>query len=116
MDRKKCSEVGHWRDHMHRRRNPLSPAFSQAAMLAPHSRKFKSHSFAHRGARVIDTDTLLRISLVLRVSSDGQEHEQDSEDNPNVNAHQGSPAAALPARQIQRKTRAPIQDVQVRLS
>ena len=52
-------------------------------------RKFKSHSFAHRGARVIDTDTLLRISLVLRVSSDGQEHEQDSEDNPNVNAHQG---------------------------
>ena len=52
-------------------------------------RKFKSHSFAHRGARVIDTDTLLRISLVLRVSSDGQEHEQDSEDNPDVNAHQG---------------------------
>src|SRR3982074_351029 len=52
-------------------------------------RKFKSHSFAHRGVRVIDTDTLLRISLVLRVSSDGQEHEQDSEDNPNVNAHQG---------------------------
>jgi hypothetical protein len=52
-------------------------------------RKFKSNSFAHRGARVIDTDTLLRISLVLRVSSDGQEHEQDSEDNPNVNAHQG---------------------------
>jgi hypothetical protein len=79
-------------------------------------RKFKSNSFAHRGARVIDTDTLLRISLVLRVSSDGQEHEQDSEDNPNVNAHQGSPAAALPARRIQRKTRAPIQDVQVRLS
>jgi hypothetical protein len=34
MDRKKCSEVGHWRDHMHRRRNPLSPAFSQVAMLA----------------------------------------------------------------------------------
>ena len=52
-------------------------------------RKFKSNSFAHRGARVIDTDTLLRISLVLRVSSDGQEHEQDSEDNPNVNAHRG---------------------------
>jgi hypothetical protein len=52
-------------------------------------RKFKSNSFAHRGARVIDTDTLLPISLVLRVSSDGQEHEQDSEDNPDVNAHQG---------------------------
>ena len=24
MDRKKCSEVGHWRDHMRRRRNPAS--------------------------------------------------------------------------------------------
>jgi hypothetical protein len=60
--------------------------FSFEAFIA---RKFKSNSFAHRGARVIDTDTLLRISLVLRVSSDGQEHEQDSEDNPNVNAHQG---------------------------
>jgi hypothetical protein len=22
MDRKKCSEVGHWRDHMRRRRKP----------------------------------------------------------------------------------------------
>jgi hypothetical protein len=48
---------------------------------------------AHRSGRVIDTDTL--ISLVLHVSSDGQEHEQDSEDNPNINAHQNSSAAAF---------------------
>jgi hypothetical protein len=45
---------------------------------------------AHRGGRVIDTDTL-RISPVVQVSSDGQEREQDSEDNPNVNAHQSRP-------------------------
>jgi hypothetical protein len=52
---------------------------------------------AHRGARVISTDTL-RISVVLQVSSNDQEREQGSEDNPNVNAHQSSPAAALPAK------------------
>jgi hypothetical protein len=33
MDRKKRSEVGRWRDHMRRRRNTASPAFSQAAIL-----------------------------------------------------------------------------------
>jgi hypothetical protein len=48
---------------------------------------------AHRGGRVIGTDTLC-ISLVLQVSSDGQEREQGTEDNPNVNAHQGSPILA----------------------
>jgi hypothetical protein len=40
---------------------------------------------AHRGGRIIDTD--LRISLVLHVSSDGQEREQGSKDDPNVKAH-----------------------------
>ena len=50
---------------------------------------------AHRGGRVIDTDTL-RISPVVQVSSDGQEREQDSEDNSNVNAHQSRPAATMP--------------------
>jgi hypothetical protein len=50
---------------------------------------------AYRGCRIIDTDTL-RVSLVLQVSSDDQEREQGSEDNnPNVNAHQSRPAAAL---------------------
>ena len=38
---------------------------------------------AYRGGRVIDTDTL-RISPVVQVSSDGQEREQDSEDNPKL--------------------------------
>jgi len=33
MDRKKCFDVGHWRDYMRRRRNPVSPS-TQAAMLA----------------------------------------------------------------------------------
>jgi hypothetical protein len=51
---------------------------------------------AYRGGRIIHTDTL-RVSLVLQVSSDDQEREQGSEDNnPNVNAHQSRPAAALP--------------------
>jgi hypothetical protein len=49
---------------------------------------------AHRGGRVIGTDTL-RFSLVLHVSSDDQKREQGSEDNPNVKAHQSSLAAAL---------------------
>jgi len=43
-----------------------------------------------RGARVIGTDAP-RIALVVRESSDGKEHQQESEDNPNVNAHQSSP-------------------------
>jgi hypothetical protein len=47
---------------------------------------------AHQGARIIGTDTL-RISVVLQVSSDDQEREQGSEDNPNINAHQSSQAA-----------------------
>jgi hypothetical protein len=49
---------------------------------------------AHRSGRVIDTDT--RRLLVSQVLSDGPEQEQDSEDNPNVNAHQSRLAAALP--------------------
>jgi hypothetical protein len=39
----------------------------------------------------------LRIVLILREPSDGQERKQDSEDDPNINAHQSSLAAALPA-------------------
>ena len=50
---------------------------------------------AHRGGRIIGTDTL-RVSPVVQVSSDHHEREQDSNDNPNINAHQRSPAAALP--------------------
>jgi TolB-like protein len=54
---------------------------------------------AHRGGRVIDTDTL-RISPLVQVSRDGQEREQDSEDNPNVNAHQSRPAATMPLKNL----------------
>ena len=45
---------------------------------------------AHRGGRVIDT-VALRILLLSREPSDGQERNQDNEDNPNINAHQSSP-------------------------
>ena len=50
---------------------------------------------AHRGARIIGTDAL-RITMILREPSDGQERKQDSEDDPDINAHQSSPAVALP--------------------
>jgi hypothetical protein len=51
---------------------------------------------AHRSARVIGTDALC-ILLRLPEPGDGPERKQDSEDDPNINAHQSSPAAALPA-------------------
>jgi hypothetical protein len=50
---------------------------------------------AHRGARVIRTDAL-RFMLILQEPRGGQECKQDSEDDPDINAHQSSPAAALP--------------------
>src|SRR6516165_3600695 len=50
---------------------------------------------AHRGGRVIGTDAL-RILLISREPSDGQERNQDNEDNPNINAHQSSSAAGPP--------------------
>ena len=40
----------------------------------------------HRGGRIIDTD--LRISRALHVSSDSQEREQGSQEDPKVKAHQ----------------------------
>src|SRR5262245_44684442 len=60
-------------------------------------RKARSSPPAYRGARVIGTDAL-RLVLILRETSDGQERKQDSEDDPNVNAHESSPAAgSVPA-------------------
>jgi len=53
-------------------------------------------SLALRSARVIGTDAL-RLFLTLREPGDGQERKQDSEDDPDINAHQGSLAASLPA-------------------
>jgi hypothetical protein len=50
---------------------------------------------AHRGARVIGTDAL-RIMVISQEASGGEEGNQHNEDNPNIDAHQSSPAAALP--------------------
>jgi len=52
----------------------------------------RSSPQTHRGAWVIGTDAL-RILLVSPEPSDGQEHKQDTKDDPNINAHQSSPAA-----------------------
>jgi hypothetical protein len=60
-------------------------------------REARSSPPAHRGARVIGTDAL-RILLISQELSDGQERHQDNEDNPNIKAHQSSPAAgSVPA-------------------
>ena len=58
-------------------------------------RERQSSPPAHRGARVIRTDAL-RFMLILQEPRGGQERKQDSEDDPDINAHQSSPAAALP--------------------
>jgi hypothetical protein len=63
------------------------------AQLGPTSSSQIVSPVTHRGGRVIGTDAL-RISVLLHVSSDNQEREQGREDNPNVNSHQSSPAAA----------------------
>ena len=58
-------------------------------------REGQSSPPAHRGARVIRTDAL-RFMLILQEPRGGQERKQDSEDDPDINAHQSRPAAALP--------------------
>ena len=44
---------------------------------------------AHRSARIIGADAL-RIVLISREPSDGQERNQNNKDDPNINAHQNS--------------------------
>jgi len=44
---------------------------------------------AHGGAWVIGTEAL-RIVLISREPSDGQERNQNNKDDPNINAHQSS--------------------------
>ena len=56
-------------------------------------RERQSSPPAHRGARVIRTDAL-RFVLISQEPRGGQERKQDSEDDPDINAHQSSPAAA----------------------
>src|SRR5262244_1927083 len=58
-------------------------------------REGQSSPPAHRGARVIRTDAL-RFMLISQEPRGGQERKQDSEAGPDINAHQSSPAAALP--------------------
>ena len=59
---------------------------------------------AHRGARVIRTDAF-RFVLILREPRDGQERKQDSEDDPDINAHQSS-GSYPPINRSKRKPRA----------
>ena len=60
-------------------------------------REARSSPLAHRSARVIGTDAL-DILLVSPEPSDGEEHKQDTKDDPNINAHESSaPAPFVPA-------------------
>src|SRR5262245_7823495 len=70
----------------------LASPDSMAAMRPRSLPGPQSSPAAHRGARVIGADAL-RIVLISPEPSDGQECNQDNEDNPNINAHQSSPAA-----------------------
>jgi hypothetical protein len=60
-------------------------------------REARSSPLAHRSARVIGTDAL-DILLVSPEPSDGEEHKQDANYDPNINAHESStPAPFVPA-------------------
>ena len=63
--------------------------------IADRSAGARSSPPAHRGARVIRTDAS-RFMLISQEPRGGQERKQDSEDDPDINAHLSSPAAALP--------------------
>ena len=60
---------------------------SDKARIEAPIREARSSPPAHQGARVIRTDAL-RFVLILREPRDGQERKQDSEDDPDINAHQ----------------------------
>jgi hypothetical protein len=68
---------------------------SLVARIEAPMREARSSPHAHRGARVIGTDALPLV-LILREPSDSKERKQDSEDDPNINAHQSSPATGPP--------------------
>jgi hypothetical protein len=69
------------------------------ARRADRSIEAQSSPAAHQGARVIGADAL-RIVLISPDPSDGQECNQDNEGNPNINAHQSSPATGSAPRAI----------------
>ena len=62
---------------------------SSIARIEAPMREARSSPHAHRGARVIGTDAVPLV-LILREPSDSKERKQDSEDDPNINAHQSS--------------------------
>ena len=72
---------------------------SRKARIEAPKREAQSSPAAHRGARVIGADPL-RIVLISPDPSDGQECNQDNEGNPNINAHQSSPATGSVPRAI----------------
>src|SRR5262249_37869352 len=71
------------------RRSILSQGTNQARRGSKRRCVTRELPLTHRGARVVGADAL-RISLILQETSDGEEHKQDSEDDPNINAHQSS--------------------------
>ena len=74
-----------------RRPDPIPRHKSGKARIDARMREAQSSSLTHRGARVIGTNAL-RILLISQEPSDGEERNQDNEDNPNIDAHQSSPA------------------------
>jgi hypothetical protein len=76
-----------------RRSDTIPKRKSGKARIEAPMREARSSPPAHRGARVIRTDAL-RFMLILQELRGGQERKQDSEDDPDINAHQSSPAAA----------------------
>src|SRR5262249_40838518 len=66
----------------------------KARIEAP-MREARSSHRPHNEA--LGSSAQMRCVLILRETSDGQERKQDSEDDPNTNAHQSSPAARFGA-------------------
>ena len=75
-----------WLDRIHRVDPGVRPRFASVYFFLPP---------AHRGGRVIDTDAL-RILLLSREPSDGQERNPDNEDNPNMRIRAALPQVWCP--------------------
>jgi len=68
-----------------RRSDTIPKRKSGKAQIEAPMREARSSPPAHRGARVIRTDAL-RFMLILQEPRGGQEHKQDTKDDPNINA------------------------------
>ena len=84
----------------------ISKRKSGKARIEAPMREARNSPTAHRGARVIRTDALCFV-LILREPRDGQECKQDSEDDPDINAHQSS-GSYPPIHRSKRKPRAQV--------